>query len=87
VDPNIPPQNSDQRLIEFLSASQRPFLIVATKSDRLSNNQRVKALAALREAFGGTSIVPISVKTAAGRDDLWRTIREAAGLTTTLLKS
>jgi GTP-binding protein len=83
VDPNIPPQQSDQQLIEFLSAAQRPFLIVATKSDRLSNNQRVKALAALRETFAGTPIVPISVKTVAGRDELWRTIREAAGLSTT----
>jgi GTP-binding protein len=87
VDPNIPPQASDERLIEFLSSLQRPFLVVATKSDRLSNNQRAKALAALGQAFGGTTIVPISVKSAAGRDELWRTIRAAASLSPALLKS
>src|SRR5215471_3636058 len=36
VDSNIPPQPSDQLLIEFLRAAQTSFLVVATKSDRLS---------------------------------------------------
>jgi GTP-binding protein len=80
VDPNIPPQTSDQQLIAFLTSLARPFLVVATKSDRLSNNQRAKALAVLGEAFSGTTVVPISVKSSAGRDDLWRTIRAAASL-------
>jgi GTP-binding protein len=87
VDPNIPPQTSDQQLIAFLSSLQRPFLVVATKSDRLSNNQRAKSLAALGQAFDGTTIVPISVKSAAGRDELWRTIRAAASVSPVLLKS
>jgi GTP-binding protein len=87
VDPNIPPQTSDQQLIAFLSSLQRPFLVVATKSDRLSNNQRAKALSALGQAFDGTTIVPISVKSAAGRDELWRTIRTAASVSPVLLKS
>lgn len=80
VDANIPPQASDQQLIEFLSATQRPFLIVATKSDRLSNNQKAKAMTTLQAAFGDLTVVPISVKTIAGRDELWRTIRTAGGL-------
>src|SRR5579885_1231243 len=38
IDANVPPQESDQQLISFLSSSARPFLIVATKSDKLSGN-------------------------------------------------
>src|SRR5438105_4651950 len=36
VDVNVPPQESDRQLLEFLVSAQRPFLIVGTKSDRLS---------------------------------------------------
>src|ERR1700753_144812 len=35
VDVNVPAQESDKQLLEFLSSSTRPFLIVATKTDRL----------------------------------------------------
>src|SRR6201985_119871 len=38
VDTNIPPQPSDKQLIDFFKQMQRPFLVVGTKSDRLSNN-------------------------------------------------
>src|SRR5438309_8423876 len=36
VDVNVPPQQSDLQLLRFLKASVRDFLVVATKSDRLS---------------------------------------------------
>src|SRR5262249_9495905 len=39
VDANLPPQPSDQQLLSFLQSLGREFLIVATKSDRMSNNQ------------------------------------------------
>src|SRR5271170_6138595 len=39
VDINVPPQDSDRQLLDFLNASGREFLLVATKSDKLSNNQ------------------------------------------------
>src|SRR5437588_5351105 len=34
IDINVPPQPGDRQLLNFLSASGRDFLIVATKSDR-----------------------------------------------------
>src|SRR5262252_6367992 len=43
VDSNIAPQESDGQLLDFLAASGRPFLIVATKCDRLSGNQVINA--------------------------------------------
>ena len=38
VDANIPPQESDGQLLEFLASQGRPHVVVATKTDRLSGN-------------------------------------------------
>ncbi|MBZ5598722.1 MAG: ribosome biogenesis GTP-binding protein YihA/YsxC [Acidobacteriia bacterium] len=77
VDVNVPPQESDQQLLEFLSASGRPFVIVATKSDRLSGNQLRNSLQALSQKFPQICIVPFSARTGTGRDELWQQIRAA----------
>jgi len=78
VDSNISPQESDEQLVEFLVASARPFLIVATKSDRLSGNQLQNALRVLRERNPAARILPFSAKTGAGKEELWQEIRKAA---------
>src|SRR5947209_17616063 len=44
VDSNIPPQPADTQLIEFFKQTGRPFLVVATKADRLSNNALAKSV-------------------------------------------
>jgi GTP-binding protein len=75
VDSNIPPQESDGRLLEFLSAKERPHAIVATKCDRLSGNELPQAMRALGQAYGGVPIIAFSAKTGAGKDELWRQIR------------
>jgi GTP-binding protein len=77
VDVNVPPQESDQQLLEFLSATGRPFVIVATKSDRLSGNQLRNSLQVLSQKFPQTPIIPFSARTGAGRDELWQQIRTA----------
>lgn len=77
VDVNVPPQDSDQQLLEFLSASGRPFVIVATKSDRLSSNQLRNSLRALSEKFPQAPIIAFSARTGIGRDELWKQIRAA----------
>ncbi|MGA7908763.1 MAG: ribosome biogenesis GTP-binding protein YihA/YsxC [Candidatus Sulfotelmatobacter sp.] len=78
VDVSVPPQASDRQLLEFLSASGRDFVVVATKSDRLSGNQLRNALHTLAQEYPTAAIVPYSAKTGAGRDELWKHIREAA---------
>ena len=77
VDSNIPPQESDGQLLEFLSAQQRPHVIVATKCDRLSGNRLQLAMRALGQAYGDVPIVPFSTKTGAGKEELWQQIRAA----------
>src|SRR5215475_8125314 len=51
VDVNVPPQRSDRQLLHFLSSSGRQFLLVATKSDRLSNNQLSNVLRTLGREY------------------------------------
>ena len=78
VDINVPPQNSDRQLLDFLNASGRDFLLIATKSDRLSNNQLRNALKTLTEAYPTAPVIPFSAKTGAGRDEVWKKIRQSA---------
>jgi GTP-binding protein len=75
VDSNIPPQESDGQLLEFLASRGRPHAIVATKCDRLSGNQLAQAMRQLGQAYGGVPIVAFSAKTGSGKDELWNQIR------------
>ena len=76
VDANVPPQESDRQLLDFLSASGRDFLVIATTSDRLSNNQLRNALKILSEAYPAAPVIAFSSKTGAGRDEVWGKIRQ-----------
>jgi GTP-binding protein len=78
VDVNVPPQASDRQLLDFLNTSGRDFLLIATKSDRLSNNQLRNALKGLAEAYPTAAVVAFSAKTGAGRDEVWKKIRQSA---------
>ena len=77
VDSNIPPQESDGQLLEFLAAKGRPHVIVATKCDRLSGNRLRQAMSTLEQAFPQAPVVAFSAKTGAGKEELWHQIRAA----------
>jgi GTP-binding protein len=77
VDLNVPPQESDKQLLEFLNSAGRPFLMVGTKADKLSGNTLRRALDTFTAAVPGLRIVPYSARTGSGRDELWREIRQA----------
>jgi GTP-binding protein len=77
IDANVPPQESDRQLVEFLSASGKPFIVVATKSDKLSANQLNNSIRTLTEGLLGAKIVPYSARSGAGQSELWQEIREA----------
>jgi GTP-binding protein len=77
VDVNVPPQASDRQLLDFLSASGRSLLIVATKADRLSSNQLRNSLQTLKQEYPMARVVAYSAKTGAGREELWQEIRLA----------
>jgi GTP-binding protein len=77
VDSNIPPRPTDRQLIDWLSAAGREFVVVATKTDRLSGNERTRNLAALRKGLEVETILPVSAKTGAGLKELWAKIEES----------
>ena len=76
VDINVPPQPPDQQLIRFLEHAGRDFLVVATKSDKLSGNKLRNALSSLAQAHEIDSVLSYSARTGAGRSGLWRAIRD-----------
>ena len=80
VDSNVPTQESDRQLIDWLRAAGREFAVAATKIDRLSGNERTRNLAALKRELEFEAIVPVSAKTGYGIEELWGKI-EAAGNT------
>jgi GTP-binding protein len=77
VDVNVPAQESDRLLLNFLTSAGRPYLIVGTKTDRLSGNQLHNSVETLTREFPEARILPFSAKSAAGREELWKEIRGA----------
>jgi GTP-binding protein len=79
VDSNIPVQASDQQLIASLKGMGRSFLVVGTKADKLSGNEKPKAVARLKEGLGLSEILLCSSKTGYGTKELWAQILSMAG--------
>jgi GTP-binding protein len=77
IDSNVPPQQSDRQLIDWLRAAERDFAVVATKIDRLSGNERTRNLLALKKGLELDEILPVSSKTGSGMKELWTRIEEA----------
>src|ERR1035437_4464618 len=63
VDSNVPAQDSDRQLFDWLRAAERDFAVVATKIDRLSGNERTRNLLALRKGLELEELLPVSAKT------------------------
>ena len=79
VDSNVPPQESDLMLIDWLRAAGREIVVVATKVDRLSGNERTRNMLALRKGLEMEEIIPISAKTGYGISKLWARIEATSG--------
>lgn len=77
IDANVPARPNDRQLLDWLRSVDRKFVVVATKADRLSGNERTRNLSALKRALELEEILPVSAKTGQGVSDLWRCIEEA----------
>jgi len=77
VDSRHEPTKQDLQLHEWLEHSNKPQLIVATKSDKLSNNELRKNLEHIAQVLEDDSVVAYSAKTGRGREELWRAIKSA----------
>lgn len=83
VDAKVGVTADDAMMLSYLRQAELPFLVVATKVDKLNKTERQKALDALRahpEIPEETIILPFSSHTGEGKDELWRLIRQATGV-------
>ena len=77
VDSRHEPTKQDLQLHDWLEESKKPQLIVATKSDKLSNNELRKNLEHIARVLNDDSVMAYSAKSGRGRDEIWRAIRGA----------
>lgn len=70
VDARHLPTSLDLQLNEWLIHNEKPHIVVATKSDKLSNNQLSKQLAAITKAMPSSDLMTYSSTTGKGRDRL-----------------
>jgi GTP-binding protein len=80
VDSRHEPTKLDLQLHEWLMHTAKPRLIVATKSDKLSNNELRESMGRAKRLFGEDSVVAYSARTGRGREDVWRAIAKALNL-------
>ena len=78
VDSRISPTAMDLQLAEWLDALGTPRLVVAAKSDKLSNNQKVMQLRVISESLKNQNVVLSSAETGAGCREIWNRITVAA---------
>jgi len=77
VDSRMNPTALDLQLAEWLGNLGIPRLIVATKADKLSGNQRAAQQRAISEAFGGEPVILSSAVTGAGLKEIWKRVADA----------
>ena len=80
IDVRTGPTADDLSMIDFLLQKELPFVIVATKSDKLSKSALEKAISEMKEKFFSEAdipLLPFSSETRLGKDDLWNEIFRA----------
>lgn len=80
VDSRMPPTDLDLRLSEWLVKLNMPHMLVATKSDKLSNNQRGALTRIISNSLGGQSVVMSSAETGAECKEIWRRVLQATAV-------
>ena len=77
IDSRHKPSPLDQDLSEWLEYHEKPTLIAATKTDKMSNNQLKKAMNEIKTALPERNIIEYSAETGKGRDAVWREIENS----------
>lgn len=70
----------DMQMIQALHFYRRSFVVVATKIDKLTRQEREKSLTSIRGpalSLGASAVIPYSSVKHEGREDLWDAIQSA----------
>jgi GTP-binding protein len=74
VDARHEPRELDRTMRDWLEAKQIPFLVAATKADKLSGNGRARAERSVNRGLGGSAVgrpVLVSAQTGLGTRAIW----------------
>src|SRR3984893_12580762 len=77
VDSRHEPSKQDLQLHEWLEYHEKPHLIVATKSDKLSNNELRRSIDRAKHALKTNQVVTYSATLKRGREEVWSAIQES----------
>lgn len=81
VDSRIGLTNDDRDMVEFLNQANLPYIVVATKTDKLNKTEREKAVYNLvndPSLLPGTQIILFSSESKEGKNDVWDAILKYA---------
>jgi len=76
IDSRVGPTKDDEMMLEFLRAAELPFVVVATKIDKLNATERKKNLEAISShpLISGEKVIAFSSLKGEGKDELWKTV-------------
>lgn len=76
IDSRIGPTKDDEMMLDYLAAVDLPFVVVATKTDKLNATERKKNLEAIaaHPLVKGAPVIPFSALKGEGKEELWKTI-------------
>ncbi len=76
VDSRIGPTADDEMMLDFLHSAQIPFVVVATKADKLNATERKKSEELLNShpLISGNQVIFFSSLKGEGKDELWKTL-------------
>lgn len=76
IDSRIGPTADDEMMMSYLTEAGLPFVVAATKTDKLNATERKKNLEAIaaHPLINGTAVIPFSSLKKEGKDELWRVI-------------
>jgi GTP-binding protein len=78
VDARMPPTRLDLQLSGWIERLEIPRMIVATKSDKLSGNQKAIQMRLISGSLSGQPVTMSSAKTGAGCREIWERVLKAA---------
>ena len=78
IDSRHRPSELDLELHDWLAFHDKPHVVVATKSDKLSSNQLRKSLSEICSSLEDSNVVAYSSRTGRGRDAVLDAIEKAA---------
>ncbi len=77
VDSRIGPTKDDEMMLDFMNQAEIPYIIVATKSDKLNATERKKSIELISQnayILPDTPIIYFSSLKNEGRNELWKEI-------------